>query len=142
MKRTKMKIKTLLWTVVEISERWKNQYKGNCSSWSMCISNNSEEIYNKLLQAKNLTECDKIIENMSWTSFQCSECNKLFKKGKALIFNKRVPWETDEIKINLCMKCYKKLKEMIDKRPAFRFKTSFTFRESKKLWNKNKRGKK
>jgi hypothetical protein len=132
-----MKVKILKKTVGEVAEHWKNQYKGNCLSWSKCLNEDSEEVYNKLLKAKTLKECDEIIGNQAWTTFQCSECDELFYIGKVIIVGERVKWERDTFEIKLCKKCYDKLENIITQQTTITFSLTMIPEENKKFWRES-----
>ena len=89
-------------SVKDVSECWKNQYRER-DEW---YSKKSKKIHKKLLKASSMRECDKIIGNTSWTSFECSSCTR----SSPEIYDFSVCDERYE----LCASCFGELKGTIN----------------------------
>ena len=92
-----MKVLTLKQVIKDVPKRWKAQYP-----------NGKNGIYEKLIAAKPLSKkkVDTIIGNESWTSLECTECEKQVKVVVML--------EKTEYATNLCEDCLNKALDLIN----------------------------
>jgi hypothetical protein len=78
-----MKIEIVVPNAKVIAERWRQQYE--TAGWKTTISGNSEDIYKKLLTAKdNAEDINAIIGNKGWTTTSCRECGRTCTSVAAL----------------------------------------------------------
>ena len=96
-------------TVKNVTKKYHYRYFEN-ERW---YSKESENTYIKLLKAKTLKECDKIIGYSSWTHFDCNDCGKSFSEVNVLNF-KDLSREYMLISVKLCDDCFAKFSKNIN----------------------------